>query len=292
MAGRMRETRGPLMTLLELIRSTTGYFEKHGIESPRLNAEHLVAHALSCQRLDLYLQFERVPTEVELGPLREMVRKRAQGIPLQHLLGTAEFHGRSFLCDARALVPRPETEQLVEFVLAELRKIPGPAPRLLDVGTGSGVIALTLAVELPGAVIEAVDRSPAALALAQENATRLALAGRVQFREADLLAGASGHYQAIIANLPYIPAAEIATLSREVRHDPPAALDGGGDGLDLIRRLIDEAPTHLAGGLLALEIGAGQVEAVRDLGARANFRDIRDLADYAGCRRFVFATYG
>src|SRR5438477_8046576 len=171
-------------SLLEVLQSTTAYFTKHKIENPRLNAEHLLAHALGRTRMDLYLEFERALNEAELVPLRELVKRRAEGEPLQHLLGTVEFCGHTFLIDKRAMVPRPETEELVELLQS---KIENRKSKIVDVGTGSGVIALSLAKEFPEAHIFAVDVSEDALSLAQENADRLGLTNRVQFRKNDLL---------------------------------------------------------------------------------------------------------
>ena len=275
-----------MKSVLEVINSTTAYFQKSGVESPRLNIEHLLAHVLGKKRMDLYLEFDRPLGEQELEPLRVLVKRRAAGEPLQHLLGTAEFHGRSFLCDKRALVPRPETEQLCELILAA-----GPAKRVLDVGTGSGVIPLTLAAAWPEAVVEAVDISPDALALARENAERLGLAGRVTFIKSDLLANVTGTYDLIVANLPYIARGELEVLSREVQHDPRSALDGGPDGLDLFRRFLPQAAQHLRG-RLALEIGHNQGPTLDELLAAHNFQDIRVQTDYQGRNRFLFATYG
>src|SRR5437870_4909645 len=146
------------MTLLDVLKSTTGYFQKHKIESPRLNAEHLIAHVLKISRLDVYLEFETKFNEQELSQLREFVKRRAQGEPLQHLLGTVEFCGQTFSIDKRALVPRPETEQLVEFLKSQVRNQKSEI-RILDVGTGAGVIAISLAKDFPNAKIWAVDIS-------------------------------------------------------------------------------------------------------------------------------------
>jgi len=277
---------GPMKSVLEVIQATTTYFQKSGVESPRLNIEHLLAHVLGKKRMDLYLEFDRPLSDKELEPLRALVRRRASGEPLQHLLGTAEFHGRSFLSDSRALIPRPETEQLCELVLATC-----PAQHILDVGTGSGVIALPLAAAWPEAKVEAVDLSPDALALARENALRLGLAERVHFTQSDLLAGVSGTFDLIVANLPYIAREEIPTLSREVQRDPLSALDGGADGLEIFRRFLPQAAQHLQG-RLALEIGRDQAKPLADLLTAHNFQDIRSQTDYQGQDRFVFATYG
>ena len=281
-----------MKSVQEILIATAGYLEKHGVESARLNAELLLAHVLGKKRIDLYLEFDRPLGERELEPLRELMKRRAAGEPLQHLLGTIDFLGRSFLCDARALVPRHETEQLVEILLA----LPSKPARLLDAGTGSGIIALTLAAEWPEAAVDAIDISPEALALAAANADRLALTGRVRFLQGDLLAPLAGQpaaYGLIVANLPYIPAGEISTLSREVRRDPVTALDGGQDGADLIRALLAQARSHLLpGGTIALEIGAGQAEMLMEHLRLLGYIDIRATADYAGINRFLFAKHG
>jgi release factor glutamine methyltransferase len=275
-----------MKTVLEVIQSTTDYFRKHGVENPRLNIEHLLAHVLGKRRMDLYLEFDRPLSDRELDPLRDLVKRRATGEPLQHLLGTVEFLGHTLRCDSRALVPRPETEQLCEHLL----KSPAPQ-RILDVGTGSGVIAVSLALGWPAALVDGVDASDDALALAQENAERLGVSGRVKFYRSDLLSAVDGTVDLMVANLPYIATEEIAGLSAEVRRDPHLALDGGTDGLRLIERLADEAPRVLRG-RIAFEIGHGQAAATCDLLRVRNFQDIEASKDYQGRERFVFATYG
>jgi len=276
------------MTVLEVLTAATGYLEKHDVESPRLNAEHLLAHVLGKKRLDLYLEFDRPLSDAERAPLRDLIRERGAGKPLQHLLGTAEFFGHSFLCDSRALVPRPETEQLVELVLAGAPQ----ARHILDVGTGSGVIAITLALKFPEAAVTAIDISENALALAAANTERLA-AGRVAFKQADLLPEDGGPFDVLVANLPYIATGELAGLQREVQFDPSSALDGGADGLVLVRKLIASAPPRLApSGLLALEIGHDQAAAVSEALKSHNYRDISVHPDYQGVERFVLAKYG
>ena len=280
------------MTVLDVLQSATAYFKKRKIDSPRLNAEHLLAHVLGRKRLELYLEFERELTESELAPLRELVRRRGEGEPLQHLLGTVELCGHTFLCDKRAMVPRPETEQLVEVLIADCG-LRIADRKILDVGTGSGVIALTLAKEFPGAKISGVDISEDALALARENAARLDLRDRVRFFKSNLLENVDGVFDLIVANLPYIAAQDRHTLSREVLHDPEVALFAGGQGDELVRELIGQAPARLRpGGMLALEIGLGQSESFLSILAEKNYRDICSKNDYSGVTRFLFARYG
>ena len=276
-----------MMTVLEVLNAATSYLQKQGVESPRLNAEHLLAHALGMtKRMDLYLAFDRPLGEKERAPLRELVKRRSEGVPLQHLLGTVEFLGYEFLCDSRGLIPRPETEELVELVL----KSAPDAKSFLDVGTGSGVIALTLALKKPQAHVVACDLSPQALALAGENRARHGLESRVELISSDLLSSVQGTFDAIVANLPYIPAAEIPGLSREVLHDPVSALDGGNDGLRLIERLLDQLPTYLPpAGLIALEIGHDQSKKVISLLKERAFQDVLAHADHQRRNRFVTA---
>jgi len=280
------------MTVLEVLQSTTAYFQKRHIENPRLNAEHLLAHVLGRKRIELYLEFERTLLESDLTPLREMVRRRGTREPLQHLLGTVEFYGRTFGCDKRALVPRPETEQLVELLISRFKSEISHS-RMIDVGTGSGVIALSLAAEFPEAEVVGADISESALMLARENADRLGLADRVRFQRSNLLENVQPGFDLIAANLPYVSTEHRRNLSREVLHDPEVAVFFFFCGDELLQELIARAPSWLQpGGILALEIGIGQSEALMSALAEKNYRDICTENDYSGVTRFLFARYG
>ena len=278
------------MTTLEVLNAAASYLEKRGVESARLNAEHLLAHVLGMpRRIELYLQFERPLSEVERAPLRDLVKRRGEGVPLQHLLGEVEFCGRLFICDARALIPRPETELLVELVLKES----GAAASILDVATGSGVIGLSLALSRPDVAVTLCDISPEALSLATENALRHGIADKVTRKESNLLDSVEGIFDIIVSNPPYIPTTDIATLSREVLNDPVLALDGGAEGLRIVERLIKDSLTRMSsGGLLALEIGHDQAARVVEILKVHNFRDIVVHRDYQDVERFVFSRHG
>lgn len=283
-----------LKTVLEVITATTDYFAKSGVESARLNIEHLLAHVLGMKRMDLYLQFDRPLAEPQLAPLRDLVKRRAGGEPLQYLLGTVEFLNHTLVCDKRALIPRPETEQLCEMLIAEGKKegCAWSKGRIVDVGTGTGCIALTLAEAFPEATVIGVDISPDALALARENAGKVGL-DRVQWIESDLLAKVDGPFDLIVANLPYIPSGDIAGLQREVLREPLNALDGGPDGLDIARRLVIEAQEKLAtGGRLALELHFDHPSQLAPELGRYNFLDPQIVKDYSGHDRFVITTHG
>lgn len=275
-----------MSTVLETIDKGTLYLEKRGIPDARRNMQILVAHRLNCTRTQLYVQFDRPLDEAELQPLRDALKRRGDGVPLQHLLGSVEFHRRTFRTDARALIPRPETEELAEWLLA--RDLP-PTTAVLDMGCGSGVLGLTLAAERPTWQITLADVSPDALALAGENAGALGLSNVTRVC-GDLFAGLPDPFDGIVANLPYVPEAERATLSREVLHDPALALFGGPDGLDVIRRFIPGAFARLTpGGWLALEIGHRQAAAVTSLLEEAGFTTIEVRSDLSGIPRFPFA---
>lgn len=276
-----------MTTVLETLDGGARYLEKRGIEDARRNMQHLVAHHLGCSRMDLYLRFDQPLEEATLVPLRDALKRRGEGVPLQHLLGTVFFHGRDFKTDARGLIPRPETEELAEMIL-KLPDVPENA-RVIDMGCGSGVLGLTLAAERPAWELTLADVSPDALDLARENAARIGADG-VRFTCSDLFSAVDGGFDGIAANLPYVPEAERATLSREVLHDPALALFGGPDGLDVIRRFLPQAFEKLSpGGWIALEIGHDQGAQVARLLEDAGFTGIQVKPDLSGCDRFPFA---
>ena len=275
--------------LLEVLTSGTDYLKKRNIEEARLNMEHLIAHVLQCRRMDLYLRFDHLIKDDDLASLREVLKRRGEGEPLQHLLGTVEFHGHEFISDHRALIPRPETEHLVSLIVERYGKAP-PA-RVLDMATGSGCIGLSLAKAWPGAQVMLVDVSEEALELARLNTTRLALQDRVRLLRSDLFEKVSSTFDLIVSNLPYIPTAEIQGLSREVRRDPVLALDGGPDGLDLVRRFLDEVPRHLTPqGVIVLELGHDQGAAVAALCQDQGWQSADIGSDLCKVPRFVFAS--
>jgi release factor glutamine methyltransferase len=277
--------------ILDVINKTTPFFEKQGIESPRLTIELLLAHLLKKKRLELYMEFERELDEPTLEKLREMVKRRAAGEPVQYITGEAEFYGLKFAVDKRVLVPRPETELLVETVLERLK--PLPAPLVVDVGTGSGCIAVALAKHLPNAAIYALDVSDEALAVARENAKRHDLEKNIRFLQSDLLQNFPSSLRAdlIVSNPPYIATGELAKLPKEVRDfEPVRALTAGEDGFEVIRRLVMDARRVLSpSGFLALEIGAGQRLAVENLFVGEKYEVVQVVKDLQGHERDIVA---
>lgn len=272
-------------TVVELLSVASGHLADRGSPSPRLDAEVLLGHALGLRRLELYLHHDRPLTPPELDAFRELIRRRARGEPVAYLTGTVGFRTLELKTDARALVPRPETEVLVEVALAALP----PNGTVLDVGTGAGGAALATAAERPDAVVTAIDLSSDALALAAENAEATGLSDRVELLESDLFAAVAGRrFDVVIANLPYIAVGD-ERLERSVYDfEPHLALFGGADGLDLLRRAIAEAPAHLVpGGLIALEVAEGQASAVVELLAAADFEQFAVARDLAGIDRVV-----
>lgn len=277
-----------MKSVLETINGGAQYLEKRGVEESRLNMEHLLAHGLGCTRMQLYTQFDRPLDEAELAPLREMLKKRGEGIPLQHILGDIPFHGRDFICDSRGLIPRPETEELVEMIL---KTLPSGSLDILDMGCGSGVLGLTLAAEKPESHLTLSDISRDALSLTEQNAAKLGIEN-ISLIHSDLFESIEEKYDLIAANLPYVPDGEATTMARELRHDPALALFSGTDGMDLLRKFIPESVNFLKpGGVIALEIGHDQASQVRECLEKSGFTGIEIHRDLSGIARFPFATH-
>lgn len=242
-------------TVLEILNKTTTFFQHKGVPNPRLDAQYILAHGLKMKRMELYLNFDKPLSESELEVLRPLVARRAKREPLQHIVGCTSFRGNEIHCDRRALIPRPETESLIDFLKERLTG--KDRYRIADIGTGTGAIAIAAAKEIKGASVVATDISKDALELAKENAT--ANVATVEFFQGDLLnALPEGEkFDAIVSNPPYIPDAEKEKLQPEVRdYDPSLALFGGPDGLTLVRKLLEQSKDHLnPGGIILMEIG-------------------------------------
>jgi len=285
-------------TIEAVVKWATDDFRARGIDNPRLDAEILLSHALGTNRMQLILDGKRPLAPDELARFRELVKRRRAREPVAYLLGQREFYGRPFRVDSRVLIPRPDTETLVDVALLRTRAC-SMSMRALDLCTGSGCVAITLARERPTSHVVGTDKSEGALALARENALRLG-AYNVSFRQGDLYdalpaaqeqAKAPPRFDLVTANPPYIPSGEIATLMPDVREfEPRLALDGGDDGLAVARRVVADAPRVLVpGGVLAMEIEAEPsiAAAVRDLFARAGFVDVEIARDYGRRERVV-----
>jgi release factor glutamine methyltransferase len=278
-----------MLTVLEIIKRTTDFLASKGVESARLNAELLIGHALGLKRMQLYLQFERPLGEPELEKIRPLVRRRAQHEPVQYIVGETEFCGLKLKVDRRALIPRPETELLIENVVAAVG-LSTPI-RALDLGTGTGAIALALAKAFPDATIFAVEVSGDALALARENATATGLESRVQFLQSRWFEGVptEPRFQLIVANPPYLTAEETAKTAPEVRdYEPTCALTSAEDGLADLREIIEAAPRYLEpSGLLAVETGIAQHTKLLELMRAAGFARSESRQDLTGRDRYV-----
>ncbi len=274
-------------TALKVLQWTAEYFKDKGIESSRLEAELLLSATLGLDRIGLYVNFERPLDADELAAFRERVRRRAQREPLQYILGETEFWSLMFNVDAAVLVPRADTEVLVEEALARV----AGAARVLDVGTGSGAIAIALAHDKPEIQVTALDCSEPALEVARSNARRNGVADRVICLAGDLAALPAGPFEMVVSNPPYIPTKDWQGLMPEVRdHEPRLALDGGGDGLEAYRQLARQACSILVpGGWLLVEVGIDQAEEVSALFKAAGLKEIGQRDDYAGIPRVVMA---
>jgi len=272
-------------TVLKLLRWTADYFAGRGLDAPRLDAELLLAATLGLDRVGLYVNFERPLQADELAAYRERVRRRAGREPLAYILGQAEFWSLPLKVTPEVLIPRPETELLVEEALPRLTG----RQQVLDVGTGSGALAIALAHERQELLVTAIDVSPAALAVAADNARSNGVAERIRFAQHDLGLLPPGPFDLIVANPPYVPSGELAALMPEVRDfEPQLALDGGIDGLDAYRALARQAGVVLtAAGWLLVEVGSGQAPAVQELFAGAGLKEIFVSRDLAGIERVV-----
>ena len=276
-------------TVRRVLSWTTTHFEKQQVDAPRLTAELLLAHTLKFDRVRLFMEIDRPLHKDELAQYRALIQRRIGGEPTQYLTGLKDFYGRKILVDPRVLIPRPETELLVEAVLQQL---PKDAPsRVLDLCTGSGCIAVSIAAEREMASVWAVDVSKDACAVARLNAERLEVASRVTVLEGDLFGPVppGAKFDVIVSNPPYVKTAELPTLQKEVQREPRAALDGGADGLTVLRRIASDAKAWLKpGGLLALEIGDEEGPAVSDILMRAGYREVRVDKDLARLDRLAF----
>jgi release factor glutamine methyltransferase len=269
----------------EVLRLSAGYLSEHGSPTPRLDAELLIGHALGLPRIELYTNFDRPLQEPELAACRALLERRGRREPVAYILGRWGFHGLDLAVDGRVLVPRPETEVLVERCLALLDG--QEAPRVADVGTGSGAIALAVKAARPDAAVTATDVSAGALAVAGANAAALGL--DIELVQADLLAGVEGRFTLVASNPPYIGEAEVSGLEPEVaEYEPRLATVAGPSGTEVLERLVAAAPGVLEpGGWLVVECGAGQAEAARGMLAAAGAAETFAEPDLAGIDRVV-----
>ena len=282
----------PVWTIMKILNWTKQYFADKGVENPRLDAEVLLCAVLKCERINLYVDFERPLTENELAQFKQYVVRRAKHEPLAYILGEKAFMRNMFKVTPDTLVPRPETELLVESIVMAAEAVGGDV-KILDIGTGSGAIIVSLLDYLPQAKGVGLDISVGALTVAKENAVSIGVAERAGFLRSDVFSALplDKKFDIIVSNPPYIPAGDIAGLAKDVQQEPIGALDGGADGLDFYRRITKEAPLHMVeDGLLAFEIGIYQGEAVAELCRQAGFGAVAIRKDYAGIERMIFAA--
>jgi len=281
-----------MLTVLDIIKKTTEFLAGKGVENARLNAEHLIGHALGLERMQLYLQFERPLEESDLETIRPLVRRRGQREPLQYIVGTTEFFGVELKLDQRALIPRPETEHLAAQIVEKLPQAPSA---ILDLGTGSGALALSLANHYTEAKVLATDISTDAVALASENAIALKLSDRVEVRESDWFSAIEkdATFDLIVSNPPYLSDQETDETLTEVKDfEPRVALTPGDSefGLESYEIIIGQAMPYLvSGGLLAMETGIAQREALEEMVTRAGFSRHEFVVDLTERERFLFA---
>jgi len=277
-----------IWTISSLLNWTKQYFARKGVENPRLDAEVLLSFVLDTERIQLYVRFDQPLEEDELVRFREAVRLRAERMPVAYITGRKEFMGLTFRVTPDVLIPRPETEFLVEAALQRLLDV--ESPRILDIGTGSGAILVSLLVKRPDATGVAIDLSEKALAVAAQNARTLGVESRFTALQSNLFASLQSQlFSTILSNPPYITRDEMTALSPEVAKEPLGALDGGPDGLDFYRRLTAEGKAFLSpGGFMAMEVGMGQAETVAGMAKTAGWdSDVAIICDYAGIDRVV-----
>lgn len=273
-------------TIGELINLSAGYLEQKGCGSPRLDAELLLGHVLGLDRLSLYLNFDKPLTSQEVDSYRTLIGRRGQRIPVAYLTGEKEFYSVPLKVSEAVLIPRPETEFVVDKVLEVLE--PNQPAEILELGTGSGAISIALALQDPNFKITAVDISPAALQVAKSNAANLEVDNQVTFLEGDLYSPVSGKFKVICSNPPYIRQEDLKGLAPEVGVEPAIALDGGPDGLDFYRRILNQAASYLEQpGFVVLEIGWDQAKQVQELGEQAGLTWLETVQDYGGKDRVV-----
>lgn len=278
-----------MQTVLEIIRKTAPWLEKRGVANARLDTELLLAHLLKCKRLDLYLQFERPLEEALLQSLRPLVKRRGEREPLQYIIGTTSFCGHEILCDKRALIPRQETEQLVELIVAKVAR--DKMNRILELGTGTAAIAIALAHEYPEASITAVDISAEALALAGENVARSGVSSRIQLLNSDWFSQVQGEFELIVSNPPYLSKEEVASAEPEVREfEPQGALTAGDEGLEALARILKEGKSRLSvDGQIFLETGIAHAEKLQAISLEAGYSQSSAYKDLQGRSRFFRA---
>lgn len=282
--------------LIDILRRSTAFLARNGVESARLDAEVLLADVLEMERIQLYVQHDRPLIHDELERYRDALKRRARRMPVAYVTGRKEFMSLDFAVDNRVLIPRPDTEVLVEAVCSRLAALGIDDPIVVDIGTGSGAIACAIARGVPGARVLATDISGGALEVAASNVAGLGLTGRVLFAQGDLFEPTSGtefeHMDVLVSNPPYVPSSDIPSLAPEIsRYEPRLALDGGPDGLDFYRRIADGAPSRLTGrGFVALEVGEGQAASVSDILEQAGLADLEAICDYSGAIRVVIGS--
>ncbi len=280
-----------IWNILSLVNWGTEYLQARGFESPRLTVELLLGRTLDCSRIELYTNFDKPLLAHDLAAFKQLFKRRVAHEPLQYILGDTEFMGLRFLVDARVLIPRPETELLVEQVIKEFRE--SSSLRILDIGTGSGNIAVSIAHFLPGATVDAIDESEPALAVAEANIHRHALADRVKLSRIDIMSAAPGlrahEYDLIVSNPPYVSLEEFGQLPPEIKdHEPSIATTDNGDGLTFYRRIADVAKELLRpDGKIFVEIGYGRAGAVETLFTRNGYGAVAIIPDYQGIDRVM-----